>query len=331
MRTAGVPSGPTVARLSADGSLGSLLSASAYHAAKSSSGSDFSGIMTPQYEGLWAARPPASCPASHPPLEPEHDRSWTIDGRQKGPRSWASPTNARSPGASPRPATSTARSWPSPSRARRWKRRVRPLANSIGAKIIVPCDVTDAASIDATFAEIEKQWGELDFLVHAIAFSNKDELQRPLSRHLAGELPAHHERELLLLHRGGAARRAADEERRQPAHAHLLRRRARHAALQRHGRGQGRARGQRALPRGRPRRAEDPRQRHLGRPDQDAGLRRHRRLPLYPEVERAQLAAQAQRHAGGSRQRRPLPAVRPRHRRDRRSACMSMAATTSSA
>ncbi len=57
------------------------------------------------------------------------------------------------------------------------EKRVRPLANSIGAKIIVPCDVTNAASIDATFSEIGKSWGELDFLVHAIAFSNKDELR----------------------------------------------------------------------------------------------------------------------------------------------------------
>src|SRR5882672_10516197 len=53
------------------------------------------------------------------------------------------------------------------------EKRVRPLANSIDAKIIVPCDATDASSIDATFAEINKQWGDLDFLVHAIAFSNK--------------------------------------------------------------------------------------------------------------------------------------------------------------
>ena len=57
------------------------------------------------------------------------------------------------------------------------EKRVRPLANSIGSEIIMPCDVTNAASIDATFAEIEKRWGELDFLVHAIAFSNKDELR----------------------------------------------------------------------------------------------------------------------------------------------------------
>jgi enoyl-[acyl-carrier protein] reductase I len=57
------------------------------------------------------------------------------------------------------------------------EKRVRPLANSIGAEIIVPCDVTNAASIDATFAELEKRWGGIDFLVHAIAFSNKDELR----------------------------------------------------------------------------------------------------------------------------------------------------------
>jgi len=57
------------------------------------------------------------------------------------------------------------------------EKRVRPLANSIGSEIIMPCDVTNAASIDATFAEVEKKWGGIDFLVHAIAFSNKDELR----------------------------------------------------------------------------------------------------------------------------------------------------------
>jgi enoyl-[acyl-carrier protein] reductase I len=57
------------------------------------------------------------------------------------------------------------------------EKRVRPLANSIGSEIILPCDVTNPASIDATFAEIQQKWGDLDFLVHAIAFSNKDELR----------------------------------------------------------------------------------------------------------------------------------------------------------
>lgn len=56
------------------------------------------------------------------------------------------------------------------------EKRVRPLAAEIGAKIVVPCDVTDAPSIDAAFKAIEKEWGQLDFLVHAIAFSDKNEL-----------------------------------------------------------------------------------------------------------------------------------------------------------
>ena len=56
------------------------------------------------------------------------------------------------------------------------KKRVEPLAAEIGSKVVVPCDVTDMASIDATFVAIEKAWGRLDFLVHAIAFSDKDEL-----------------------------------------------------------------------------------------------------------------------------------------------------------
>src|SRR5688500_10435174 len=57
------------------------------------------------------------------------------------------------------------------------EKRVRPLAKEIGCDFVVPCDVTEPASIDATFAEVGKRWGGLDFLVHAIAFSNKDELK----------------------------------------------------------------------------------------------------------------------------------------------------------
>jgi enoyl-[acyl-carrier protein] reductase I len=57
------------------------------------------------------------------------------------------------------------------------EKRVRPLAQEIGSELVLPCDVTDAASIDAVFTGIEKSWGGLDFLVHAIAFSNKDQLK----------------------------------------------------------------------------------------------------------------------------------------------------------
>src|SRR5258705_6322202 len=56
-------------------------------------------------------------------------------------------------------------------------RRVKPLAETIGSKIVLPCDVEDIASVDAVFAELKKQWGTMDFLVHAIGFSDKSELK----------------------------------------------------------------------------------------------------------------------------------------------------------
>jgi enoyl-[acyl-carrier protein] reductase I len=56
-------------------------------------------------------------------------------------------------------------------------RRVKPLAESVGSNFVMPCDVEDIASVDAVFAEIEKQWGTMDFLLHAIAFSEKSELK----------------------------------------------------------------------------------------------------------------------------------------------------------
>jgi enoyl-[acyl-carrier protein] reductase I len=56
------------------------------------------------------------------------------------------------------------------------KKRVEPLAAEVGSKIVLPCDVTDYASVDAVFEALKAQWGRLDFLVHAIAFSDKAEL-----------------------------------------------------------------------------------------------------------------------------------------------------------
>jgi enoyl-[acyl-carrier protein] reductase I len=56
------------------------------------------------------------------------------------------------------------------------RKRVEPLAAEIGAIVAGDCDVSDEASIDAAFAEIGKVWGKIDFLVHAIGFSDKDEL-----------------------------------------------------------------------------------------------------------------------------------------------------------
>ena len=56
------------------------------------------------------------------------------------------------------------------------KKRVEPLASEVGASIVLPCDVTDEASMNAVFAELSRQWGRLDFLVHAIAYADKAEL-----------------------------------------------------------------------------------------------------------------------------------------------------------
>ena len=56
------------------------------------------------------------------------------------------------------------------------EKRVRPLAAELGAHVVGHCDVTDGATIDAVFAEVERLWGKIDFVVHCIAFSDKDEL-----------------------------------------------------------------------------------------------------------------------------------------------------------
>ena len=57
------------------------------------------------------------------------------------------------------------------------KKRVQPLAESVGSDFLLSCDVEDLASVDAVFKAIEEKWGKLDFLVHAIAFSDKNELK----------------------------------------------------------------------------------------------------------------------------------------------------------
>jgi enoyl-[acyl-carrier protein] reductase I len=57
------------------------------------------------------------------------------------------------------------------------EKRVRPLAASVGSDVILPCDVTDVASMDAVFAALKAKWGTIDFLVHAIAYSDKNELK----------------------------------------------------------------------------------------------------------------------------------------------------------
>jgi enoyl-[acyl-carrier protein] reductase I len=57
------------------------------------------------------------------------------------------------------------------------EKRVRPLAASLNSDFVLPCDVTDEDSVEAVFSELKAAWGSLDFLVHAIAFSDKEELK----------------------------------------------------------------------------------------------------------------------------------------------------------
>jgi len=57
------------------------------------------------------------------------------------------------------------------------EKRVRPLAHSIGSDFLVPCDVTDDAAIDGAFEALDKKWGKIDFLVHAIGFADKNFLR----------------------------------------------------------------------------------------------------------------------------------------------------------
>jgi enoyl-[acyl-carrier protein] reductase I len=57
------------------------------------------------------------------------------------------------------------------------EKRVRPLAQQLGSNTLIDCDVSDMAALDRTFAELQERWGGLDFLVHAIGFSDKNELR----------------------------------------------------------------------------------------------------------------------------------------------------------
>jgi enoyl-[acyl-carrier protein] reductase I len=56
------------------------------------------------------------------------------------------------------------------------ERRVRPLAESVGSKLVIPCDVADEAQIDALFAKLKDAWGSLDVLIHSVAFANREDL-----------------------------------------------------------------------------------------------------------------------------------------------------------
>lgn len=62
------------------------------------------------------------------------------------------------------------------------EKRVRPLAESLDSEIILPCDVQNEKEIAAVFNELKEQWGQIDFVVHAIAFANREDLKQPFSQ-----------------------------------------------------------------------------------------------------------------------------------------------------
>ena len=61
------------------------------------------------------------------------------------------------------------------------EKRVRPLAESLGSEIILPCDVMNETELAAVFSALEERWGKIDFFVHAVAFANREDLKKPFS------------------------------------------------------------------------------------------------------------------------------------------------------
>lgn len=62
------------------------------------------------------------------------------------------------------------------------EKRVRPLAESLGSTLVLPCDVASDEEIAATFDRLKEEWGGIDFVVHSVAFANREDLKRPFSQ-----------------------------------------------------------------------------------------------------------------------------------------------------
>ena len=161
--------------------------------------------------------------------------------------SWASPTIIRSPGASPRLLAAHGAELAFTYQGEALGKRVAPLAQSLGSDAR-RCPATSRISPPSTplSRARTRRWGKLDFVVHAIGFSDKNELKGRYADYHARQFLAHHGDLLLLLHRDRPAGGEAHDERRLAADAHLWRLDPGHAELQRHGRRQGGARGHRS-------------------------------------------------------------------------------------
>jgi enoyl-[acyl-carrier protein] reductase I len=142
----------------------------------------------------------------------------------------------------------------------RAKKHVEPLAKVLEAPMFLPLDVNVEGQTEQVFEQIAKEWGQLDFLLHSIAFSPKEALQGEGRRRAARRLPDHHGRVMLELHAHGVSGEAVDEKRRPAVHDGQP---AGSEELQHHGRGAG---GRRALHGGGVRPERHPRPRRFGRP-----------------------------------------------------------------
>ena len=87
---------------------------------------------------------------------------------------------------------------------------MRPLAEGIGSKIILPCDVTKDEEIEKVFARLKQEWGGLDIMIHAIAFANKEDLANPYVQTSRHGLSLGYGRERLFHGRAGAPCGAAN-------------------------------------------------------------------------------------------------------------------------
>jgi enoyl-[acyl-carrier-protein] reductase (NADH) len=206
------------------------------------------------------------------------------------------------------------------------ERRVRPLAEQAGVDTLIPCDVTDDASMDQAFKALEDKFGALDFVVHSIAFADKNELKGSFVDNttregflLAMNVSAYSfvdvsRRAAKLMPNGGSivTMTYLGSERVIPNYNTMgVAKAALEAAMRYAARDLG--------PKG-PRPAEDPRQRHLRRGHAHPVAGRHLRRAEHDRPGPHLLGAEAGHLDGGGRGLRPVAVVRPRpidHRRGR--------------
>ena len=117
---------------------------------------------------------------------------------------------------------------------------MKPLAEKVGASLVLPCDVEDSASIDSVFDTLAAEWGKLDFIVHAIGFSDKNELKGLYADTTRENFIRTMVISCYSFTEIARKRGRADERRRIDDDADLWRLDAGHAELQRHGCRQGR-------------------------------------------------------------------------------------------